>query len=231
MSNPMKVFKKADKIKLTGDEYLEHLQRIDDFQVELDVVKYNPKLFEGYDRIVVLGPQRSGTTFTAQAISNTLGKDWHFIDEGGFQSKNTKTFRGLWKRDHHVFQAPGLTHLIHEYAGKNDLVVFMVRRWSDILRSVKRISKGGPTTWTLMDTVYDMNKYHYRFVGEEFYDKHVDRNSYFLDVIYKMWKHYQTKLIPNYINLDYESMCKHPKWIDKLDRQNFSPKQTKKKKK
>ena len=73
-----------EKKKLSGDELAEHLKKIDDFQVELDVVKYNPKLFEGYDRIVVLGPQRSGTTFTAKAISNTLGEDWHYIDEGQF---------------------------------------------------------------------------------------------------------------------------------------------------
>ena len=150
-----------EKKKLSGDELAEHLKKIDDFQVELDVVKYNPKLFEGYDRIVVLGPQRSGTTFTAKAISNTLGEDWHYIDEGQFRTKNTKQFKGLWKRDHHVFQAPGLTHLIHEYAGKNDLVVFMVRRWSDILRSVKRISQRGPTNWILMDTVYALNKHQF----------------------------------------------------------------------
>lgn len=224
----MEELRKPDKKKLSQDEYMEHLQRIDEFQVPLDnVVSYKPELFEGYDRIVVLGPQRSGTTFTGKAISNTLGEDWHYQDESTFQTKNMKDFRSSWKKDHHVFQAPGLTHLAHEFAGENDLVVFMVRKWSEILRSVKRISKKGPTNWILMDEVYDMNKFHYKFVGEELYDKYVDRNSYFLDVIYKMWKHYQIKLIPNYIHLDYESMNKHPMWIDKKERLNFSPKQTK----
>ena len=41
-----------------------------------------------------------------------------------------------------------------------------------------------------------------------------------------MWKHYQSKLIPNCITLEYESMKIHPMWLDKDQRKDFTDKQT-----
>ena len=40
-----------------------------------------------------------------------------------------------------------------------------------------------------------------------------------------MWKYYQRDKIPNWIQLDYESMKSHPMWVDKDKRQNTTRKQ------
>ena len=81
----------------------------------------------------------------------------------------------------------------------------------------------------LMDTMYDIEKYYFMEYDkniESTYNKFVDRNSYYLDAYYKMWKHYQSKIIPNCIALNYESMKSHPMWIDKNKRKGFHEKQT-----
>ena len=129
-----------------------------------------------------------------------------------------------------VTQCPGLTYKIHELVDDDILVVFMVRDWSDILSSVWRKNKirygRGLSDQIFMKTVWESSKKRYGY-AEKIFNKHVDKNSYFLDAIYKMWKYYQKHQIKNTIELNYESMNVHELWIDKSKRKNFTAKQTK----
>ena len=243
----MKIPKKR---KLSKLEIEDAILDIDNFQVPLDPVDFNEELVKGYDRIIVVGPQRSGTTFTGQAISYTLQRmemiwgnkheiitfhkpiqefapPWVYVDEDRYQKivpKNVDWFKEQFSEKFRVIQDPRLTYLIHDIAEENDLIVFMVRRWSDILKSLYRIKENGISNWIKMNVVYDMNKKTYDYVGNELYEKYVDRNSYYLDVTYKMWKYYQRDRIPNYIELNYESMSVHPLWVSKEKRIDFEPK-------
>ena len=217
-------------------------EEVDDFQVSLNEVQYDENLIKGYDRIIIIGNQRSGTTFVSKAIANTLS--FKYIDEIAFNVKDVGMFKNIFKQKDIVVQAPGLTHLVHNIVGKNDLVIFMVRKCSDIYKSVYR-KNGKLSNWIFMDDMYDVNRYYYSSgyfkdaLGkthelydtkdercESIFDEVIERNSYSLDVVYKMWKHFQRDLIPNYVELDYESMKLHPMWIDKKDRKNFHEKQT-----
>ena len=72
--------KLPEKIYLT-EEYIQRVfNEIDQFEVELNTVDYNESLFKGYKRIIIVGPQRSGTTFTSQALSNTLKLLYNYIN-------------------------------------------------------------------------------------------------------------------------------------------------------
>jgi hypothetical protein len=239
----MKIPKKR---KLSKLEIEDAILDIDNFQVPLDPVDFNEELVKGYDRIIVVGPQRSGTTFVGQAISDTLRKwavgkgeefvtfhkpiqefapPWVYVDEDRiYKPKNVDWFKEQFSEKFRVIQDPRMTYLIHDIAEENDLIVFMVRRWSDILKSLYRIKENGISNWIKMNVVYDMNKKNYDYVGDELYEKYVDRNSYYLDVTYKMWKYYQRDRIPNYIELNYESMSVHPLWVSKEKRIDFEPK-------
>jgi hypothetical protein len=230
--------------KYINDSQLQQIfEEIDNFEVPLSSKNYDENLIRGYDRIIIIGSQRSGTTFVSQAISNTLG--FRNVDENEFNVKDVNKFKNIFKQKNIVVQAPGLTHLIQNLVSENDLVIFMTRKWSDIIKSVFR-KNGKLSNWILMNDMYDVNKYYYStgyfkdLHGKvhELYDKKdekcesvfkevVDKNSYYLDVVYKMWKYYQRDLIPNYIELDYESMKLHPMWVNKQNREDFSPKQTK----
>jgi hypothetical protein len=215
-----------EKIFLDESHTHQVFDEIDNFQVEIDSTEYDDGLVKGYDRIVIVGPQRSGTTFTSQALSETLS--FRNVDEGEFDVRNVELFKNIFREKNIVVQAPAMTCRIQKFVGEKDLVIFMVRKWSDIVKSLYK-KNGRISNWIIMDTLYDVEKFYfteYDSNAEKFYNNHVDRDSYYLDAYYKMWKHYQKDIIPNAISLEYESMKNHPTWIDKKHRKNFHEKQT-----
>ena len=52
----------------------------------------------------------------------------------GFKINNVDMFRNIMKQENIIIQAPDMTCRIQAFVGKDDLVVFMKRKWSDILR-------------------------------------------------------------------------------------------------
>ena len=215
-----------EKIQLTEEHIQQVFNEIDQFTVELDTVDYNEDLFKGYKRIIIVGSQRSGTTFTSQALANTL--NFRNVDESEFNVRDVNMFRNIIKQENIVVQAPAMTCRIQALVGDDDLVVFMSRKWSDIVKGVHRKNKS-LSNWVLMETMFDIERYYfneYDNTAGKFFDKHVNKNSYYLDAYYNMWKHYQSKVIPNCITLKYESMKNHPMWLDKSQRKNFGDKQT-----
>ena len=221
----MKMKEIEDGSPLTEDEIKHHIKIVNKYQVEMDAVDYKEDLFKNCNSIVVVGSQRSGTTFTGKALANTLG--WKYNDEILI---NVGNISELLLKKNAVTQCPGLTYKIHELVDDDILVVFMVRDWSDILSSVWRKNKirygRGLSDQIFMKTVWESSKKRYGY-AEKIFNKHVDKNSYFLDAIYKMWKYYQKHQIKNTIELNYESMNVHELWIDKSKRKNFTAKQTK----
>ena len=216
-----------EKIFLTEEHIQKVLNKIDQFNIELDTVDYNEELFKGYKRIIIVGPQRSGTTFTSQALANTL--NFRNVDEDEFNVRDVDMFRNIMKQENIVIQAPAMTCRIQTLVGDDDLVIFMSRKWSDIVKSVIRKNDGRLSNWVLMETMFNIDRYHfneYDNTAGEFFDKYVSKNSYYLDSYYSIWKHYQSTVIPNYITLEYESMKTHPMWLNKDQRKNFSGKQT-----
>ena len=231
----MNKVERPSKTMLTEYQIQTIFQNIDDFQPPLETTEYNENLFKGYKNILIVGPQRSGTTFTSRALANTL--NFKNIDENAFRVKDAITCKQIMKIGNNVIQAPGLTHVAQVLVNDNDLVIFMVRKWSDIIKSVYRKNKF-LSNWVLMNHMYDYNLYNYIHPHktrlqidvpevEKYFDKYVNKDSYYLDVIYKIWDHYQKSQIKNWIQLDYESMKSHPMWLDKDKRKNFHPKQIK----
>ena len=221
----MKMKEIESSSSLTEDEIKHHIKTVNKYQVEMDAVDYKEDLFKNCNSIVVVGPNRSGTTFTGKALAYTLG--WKYVDEILI---NVGNISELLLKKNAVTQCPGLTYKIHELVDDDILVVFMVRDWSDILSSVWRKNKirygRGLSDHIFMKTKWESSKKRYNY-AEKIFNQHVDKNSYFLDVIYKMWKYYQKHQIKNTIELNYESMSVHELWIDKSKRKNFKAKQTK----
>ena len=82
-----------DKIYLEKDQIEQVINEIDGFMIDIDSVDYNEDLIKGYKRIVVVGLQRSGTTFTSQAFSNTL--NFTNVDEGEFRVRDVNLFKEI----------------------------------------------------------------------------------------------------------------------------------------
>ena len=122
------------KVFLSHIEIQNIFSNIDSKYVDVNPVKYSEDLFKGYKRVFIICPQRSGTTFTSKAIASTLG--FKFLDEEDFGVVDFEKFKSLFELEGIVVQAPDMTSRIHTLVGTDDLVVFMTRKWSDIVKSI-----------------------------------------------------------------------------------------------
>jgi len=220
---------KPQKQWLSQEEIENHINNIDNFMLDMGYTDYDVEVLKGYRNIIVVGPQRSGTTFTAQVIAKDLG--YEYIDEDVFRVRNEEAFKQLNQTTNRVFQAPALTYNIHNLIEEGDLVVFMVRKWSDILKSVNKKNKGKVSQYIYYKGSADVarlneDKYISADSGyRDFFNNDVyEGDVYIWNLIYKAWKVYQTPRIENTLNIWYESMKKHEMWLDKPNRSHFGPK-------
>ena len=92
-----------------------------------------------YNKIVVTGPQRSGTTIIARMIAHDTGHT--YIDESLFEVGDFKLFKKtIQDNDTCVIQCPGLAHKAHclnEYT--DTIVLFCIRPVADIIASQNRV--------------------------------------------------------------------------------------------
>lgn len=216
------------KVWLDEETIQKAFEEIDQFQIEMNPMEYHERWsIKNCKRIIIVGPQRSGTTFTSKAFAWTMG--WEVVDEDAFDVINVDKFTDIIRnRDRIVVQAPAMTPHIHSLATEDDMVIFMHRKWSDIIKSVYR-KNGRLSDWILQETMFDVERYHYCKLDPkagDVFDNVVDKNSYYLNAFYSMWKNYQKDIIPNCVELEYESMSEHDLWIDKSKRGQFHEKQT-----
>lgn len=92
-----------------------------------------------FKRVVVTGPQRSGTQIASKIIADILG--WEFFAESELDNDRGPAYRDRyweWVNDSNteqtVLQCPQMSHLCHR-TPKDTLVVFMIRDIDDILAS------------------------------------------------------------------------------------------------
>ncbi|MGA3222018.1 MAG: hypothetical protein ABSE77_23620 [Acidimicrobiales bacterium] len=81
----------------------------------------------GYSKIVVTGPQRSGTRVASQMIASDTG--YEFVDEVEFLITDTHRFRHILQRDGVVVQAP---HMLKDMVDDPPRGVFVVLMRRDL---------------------------------------------------------------------------------------------------
>ena len=92
-----------------------------------------------YRKIVVFGPQRSGTTICCRALSEKL--DYESVYEEQYDTYDEQKFiEILSSPDNQVVQAPGMTHIAHTIGNHDDIMIIMMKRSTDeIIASQERI--------------------------------------------------------------------------------------------
>ncbi len=151
-------------------------------------------------RIIVTGPQRSGTTFASKALAKSL--DYVFVDE----SRNPN------QEDHYVWQFASKVHSLHK-RDDYDLVIWMNRDKKDVELSEKRIQ------WSFFE--FHRDQYRHVFGDEAMtFDNNYDMKHYFWNKVQK--KDIKSKVI----EFDYERLSDAPGFLSKNKRVNFSSKQT-----
>lgn len=167
-------------------------------------------MWAGYHKILVTGPQRSGTTIASRMVAADTGH--RCVDETEYRGGREKRLeRLLADPEPMVIQCPNFCHDIERFAGPGRLVVLMRRDVEDIVRSQRRI--GWDKAWK--------NKLRYRYkVAPWTLLRPV------AEIRYRHWARHQRSRIPCWVELEYESLRQHPLWVPPEQRRSFGPKQT-----
>ena len=132
------------------------------FPLHSDAVPWDSINYTRYTKIIVSGPQRSGTTFFAKALAAHLGYEhWDENRQGTINTDggtlklngNTPLSMVLKVPRLMVLQRPQLSHIIHKLPESPEVfVAFLARNCLDVFRSQNRIlnndDKGDDSGWT-----------------------------------------------------------------------------------
>jgi len=91
-----------------------------------------------YDKIIVTGSQRSGTTICSQMLANDLGVTW--VDESDIRNEWREVLRLVCGKYKFVMQLPANSWRIDQLPARTDCaVVWMLRPHDEIKKSIDRI--------------------------------------------------------------------------------------------
>jgi adenylate kinase family enzyme len=157
-------------------------------------------------KILVTGPQRSGTTF----ISNCIARDMNLthIDEAEFQVSDLEKFIEVTgKEKNWVAQGPGIMMHLFQIQNIYPEITFIIikRDVSEIIKSQERIS-------------WQYENYEKENLG-------FSNDLRDISIIkYDLWDSWK-KNFNHYIEYEYEDFKNHPYWVEKEKRSSFHSKQ------
>ena len=164
-----------------------------------------------YSRIIVSGPQRSGTTYAAFTLSQDL--EYKHIDEQEFGTHTTEGFLNVLSQENIVVQCPAVSHVLDQIQSQNTIILWMDRDNEDIAKSEDRID--WHPHW------FNVEKNKYRTIYGDEVDK-FERNSL-------MKKHYwniqKQNLKTDYLDIPYSILKETKGFISKTQRKDFGVKQ------
>ena len=157
-------------------------------------------------KFFITGPQRSGTTFFSNVLSQDL--EIPLVDEAEFDAVDYDRFYEAVSRfPSWVCQAPALFHKVFDvYRDFPDVSFIIIRRnVEDILKSQKRID------WK------DRQERDNLRISES------DPRP-IAQIKYELWDSWK-KYLPNYQEINYEDLRTHRLWVEPELRKNFHSKQ------
>jgi hypothetical protein len=158
-----------------------------------------------YPKIVVTGPQRSGTRIAAKMIAADTGHE--FVDEMSFQVSDIRRWREILQRERIVVQSPHMLKDVVDDPPPGIFVVLMRRDLAQIHKSEQRIQ------W---EQVLHGNTHELRKFGLTEGDS--------AQIKYDYWQTHP-KTVP-FREVQYESIRAHPRFIPDDLRRDFGPLQT-----
>jgi hypothetical protein len=166
-----------------------------------------------FQKILVTGPQRSGTTICAKMIAHDLKTI--YVDERRVirgRDKNLPFHEWLKGRIDTrlsqevacVLHCPPASSFCHEFDPEM-AIVFMIRPIEEIIASQNRIG--------------------WKFEQQELSHYGTGLTGPIAKVKYEHWQ-IQKQKIKNWFEVNYHSLSKHELWVSPEHRQNFAPRQT-----
>ena len=164
-----------------------------------------------YDRIIVSGPQRSGTNICARMIAQDTGHI--FITAQSLGVNDIDTLHKRLPGSHTVVvHGPGFSRYAHTLFPLVDCVVFMRRDLDEIFLSQERIDWHGGAE--------EINKYldcPIRVTLQSIFGMRLtdEPDRVVAAVKYVYWELYQRQRTNVYFEVDYNRLAEHPLWLPK----------------
>jgi len=159
----------------------------------------------GFSKILVTGPQRSGTRITAKIIAHD--NNIKYIDESEIKIRDYTILKNLLKQDERlVIQCPGICHCIEMFDYPGILIIMVIRDIEDIVKSQERIS------WGSKNKERELKLY-----GK--------KEGIISKIKYDHWEE-QKNQISNWFEIRYDDLKNHPLFIPKKERKGFEAGQT-----
>lgn len=157
---------------------------------------------KSFKKILVTGPQRSGTTIAAKIIAEEL--QYKYIDERAVDVRSlTKLYEKLTDKNNLIIHGPCFCSMIHWLDAPDTAVVLVRRDTDEIKKSEQKIG------WN--EEEFELKNY-------------FTKQGTIAKIRYSVWENFQqpTMKIPAF-ELEYKSLSDHPLWIS--DRNNFRRRQ------
>jgi hypothetical protein len=142
-----------------------------------------------YSKILVTGPQRSGTTICAKIIAVDTGHK--FMSQAWLEGDNpVATLRRICQESNNfVIQCPGESYIIEQFSANDILIVFMMRDIKEIVDSQINHNWDGNAQKLLYDAVTDEREI--PIIKYERWQKQKEKIKHFLEVEYnKLESHF-----------------------------------------
>lgn len=161
----------------------------------------------GYRCVLVVGPQRAGTTIAARMLAGGLGTD--FLDEREVAGDLDQRIAELrHRRTASVVQCPAWTWTCHELGGRGIGVVLLRRPVEEVIDSQERIR------WTRRCQPQELWRYGLT-------------SGVIAEVKYRAWDEHQRRALGAHAHeMAYAALAEHPLWLARDLRQGFHAKQT-----
>lgn len=198
--------------------------------VKKNIMKLDLEELKNFDRILVTGANRSGTTFISVYLANKL--NYTLVDEKQYQYKE-RVFNFFFSKKRVVIQGPGMCYASHRICSNfsNSIVVYMKRDLGDIGASSERIRPD----LTREERFKGFQKVKSRFAGEPELRQFVAAFDPPLESFgpessalfrYSIWDEFQKNRCENWMEINYEDLEGLEGYITPNKRKLFKPKQT-----
>lgn len=155
-------------------------------------------------RILITGPQRSGTTIAGQMIAHDTG--FAYVDESDYGVFDERGWRQILRRERVVVQCPHMLKRIVDAPMDDSLVVLMRRDLAQIHQSEERVGWKGSWGHLVELAQFDLQEGDISAVKYAYWDEHVKP--------------------PFFLELRYDSLRDHPFFIESPQRASFGAKET-----
>ena len=170
------------------------------------------KTAAAFERLVVLGLQRSGTHVAAEIIAHERGlplfseRDFNYTAcQPGTSRIPIPIEQFIAEHDRFVLQAPALLQNAHELARADVLVIFVRRPAEEVRASRERSGWPGEVAELAK---YDQDEY------AHLYGPDVD----LVDKQLAVFEHVTKPKLPHLVEIDYADLTGHPFWLSRHER-------------